>query len=211
MKDIPVFTTEYGIASLSLGQIPYRGVAYIRVHSYEADHLDAHVEECAAFCRAAGADTVFWTAEDVAAEPHSLVLEMRGQAVVRPELVESLFPVTEQTVAQWRQIHNDRMNAVDHALYLTLADEKALLTGGAYFVHCNGDLLGIGWLEDGTIRAIASVQKGAGECIAHTLMSLVQGDLRLEVASTNTRAIRLYEKLGFVKTREVQRWYKNYF
>ena len=31
--------------------------------------------------------------------------------------------------------------------------------------------------------------------------------MALEVASTNARAIRLYEKLGFLKTAEVSRWY----
>ena len=43
----------------------------------------------------------------------------------------------------------------------------------------------------------------------HTLMSLIEGDqMQLEVASTNTRAIRLYEKLGFVPVREIRRWYR---
>ena len=42
----------------------------------------------------------------------------------------------------------------------------------------------------------------------HTLMSLVEGDqMTLEVASTNKKAIRLYEKLGFLVTRELERWY----
>ena len=43
----------------------------------------------------------------------------------------------------------------------------------------------------------------------HTLMSLDEGgQITLEVASTNERAIRLYERLGFVKTREINRWYR---
>ena len=43
----------------------------------------------------------------------------------------------------------------------------------------------------------------------HTLMSLVEGQaLTLEVASTNERAIRLYEKLGFLKTGLVRKWYE---
>lgn len=208
LRDIPVFTTEFGIASLVLAQIPYRGRAYIHVRTAENGHLEAMVQECAAFCRAAGATEVFWTCDDILDLPCSAVLEMRGQAAADPVLVENLFPVTEKTAAEWRQIYNDRMEAVDHATYLTAADEKTLITGGAYFVHRNGHLLGIGWLKDNTIRAVASVQPGAGERVVHTLMSLTQGCLRLEVASTNTRAIRLYEKLGFVTTREVFRWYR---
>lgn len=43
----------------------------------------------------------------------------------------------------------------------------------------------------------------------HTLMSLVEGaDMTIEVASTNEHAIRLYEKLGFLKTRELFTWHR---
>ena len=33
MKDIPVFDTPYGVASLFLREIPYRGRAYIKIQS----------------------------------------------------------------------------------------------------------------------------------------------------------------------------------
>ena len=47
------------------------------------------------------------------------------------------------------------------------------------------------------------------QALASTLMSLMPGEcLELEVASTNLRAIHLYEKLGFVKTAELTRWYR---
>ena len=53
------------------------------------------------------------------------------------------------------------------------------------------------------------MKKGVGETVMHTMMSLIEGELmELEVASTNLRAIRLYEKLGFVKTTELSRWYQ---
>ena len=69
--------------------------------------------------------------------------------------------------------------------------------------------MGIGWLEDTTLLAVAAVKPGAGERVMHTLMSLVEGaQMELEVASTNTRAVRLYEKLGFLKTGESSRWYR---
>ena len=32
--------------------------------------------------------------------------------------------------------------------------------------------------------------------------------VELEVVSTNQRAIRLYEKMGFIKTKEISRWYR---
>ena len=93
---------------------------------------------------------------------------------------------------------------------MTGRDEKTILeSGGAYFVHDNGNLLGIGWLEDTKLLAVASVVPGAGQRVVRTLMTLVEGaDMTLEVASTNERAIRLYEKLGFFKTAERSRWYR---
>ena len=69
-------------------------------------------------------------------------------------------------------------------------------------------MLGIGWMWDTELLLVAAVKPGAGELVMHSLMSLVEGaSVRLEVASTNDRGIRLYEKLGFVQTREISRWY----
>ena len=92
---------------------------------------------------------------------------------------------------------------------MTAMDEKKILqSGGAYFVHHEGDLLGLGWMEDTKLLMVASLKSGAGERVMHTLMSLVEGaDMTIEVASTNDRAICLYEKLGFLKTVELFRWY----
>lgn len=212
MKDIPVFTTEDGVASLILKEIPYRQEAYIRVQDVQPGRLDALLKECASFCRMAGAERVYANGfEETEAYPRScIVYEMCGTAWVDKEKLENLFPVTEQTVARWRQIHNERMGSVDNAGTLTALDEKQILaSGGAYFVHRSGELLGIGWVEEDRLLAIASLQQGAGERVAHTLMSVVEGgQLTLEVASTNEKAIRLYEKLGFLKTKELFRWYK---
>lgn len=210
MKDIPFFPTDFGTASLALGEIPYRQTAYIRVLNVQEGQLPSLIGECAGFCRAAGAEQIFWTAPDVQAQPHCIIYEMRGTALVDPSKVENLFPVTDATVAQWRRIYNDAMKSVDHTTTLTARDEQRIInSGGAYFVHRNGTLLGIGWLEDTKLLAIAAAERGTGERIAHTLMSLIEGaSVTLEVASTNERAIRLYEKLGFLKTGEIIRWYK---
>lgn len=210
MKDIPMFTTDDGIASLALKEVPYRQTAYIRVRDVQPGKLDALLKECKDFCRAVGADKIYWNGGEVDhAEPHAIVYEMRGTAWVDRSLLENLFPVTEATVARWREIHNRRMEGVDHAATLTAADEKRILeSGGAYFIHRSGALLGIGWLDGERLLAIAAVQPGSGERVAHTLMSVIEGSsLSLEVVSTNERAIRLYERLGFLKTGEAARWY----
>ncbi|MBQ9762071.1 MAG: hypothetical protein IJV82_03235 [Oscillospiraceae bacterium] len=209
MKDIPFFTTDQGVASLMLGEIPYRQEAYIQIQDVQPGQLETLVQECVGFCRAAGAERVYWSAEGAEGALHASVFEMRAVAWVDKAMLESLFPVTEPTVARWRQIYNERMRNVDNAATMTAFDEKKIVeSGGAYFVHHEGELLGIGWLEDTKLLAMAAVQKGAGLRVMHTLMSLVEGaDMTLEVASTNDRAVALYETLGFVKTKELRKWY----
>lgn len=209
LKDIPIFPTQFGVASLILREIPYRAEAYIRIQDVQEGELLQLLEECAAFCIACGAERILWTGVPTEQEPAMSILRMRGTAWVDPTLLEQLFPVTEQTASRWRQIYNERMRGVPQARTLSFADEKELAEAqGTYFVHHSGELLGIGWLEDLQLLAIASCKPGAGERVAHTLMSLAEGsDLTLEVADTNQKAIALYQKLGFIPTGIVSQWY----
>ena len=212
MRDFPIFPTDFGVASLVLKEIPYREEAYITVLDVQPDGLEAHLKECVSFCRMAGAEKIYAKGHEALERYplHTAVYEMRGASQWDPEQVACLFPVTEETVGRWRAIYNERMAGVDNAGTLTGRDEKTILeSGGAYFVHDNGTLLGIGWLENVKLLAVASVVPGAGTRVIQTLMTLVEGaDMTLEVASSNERAIRLYEKLGFLKTREISRWYR---
>ncbi len=211
MRDLPFFTTESGVSSLVLKEIPYQKKAYIRVQDVQSGGLEEHLKECASFCRMAGAEQVF-AAGHAGLEDYPLytsILEMRGTAWVDKEKLACLFPVTEATVTRWREVYNQRMAGVDNVAAMESRDEKKIVeSGGAYFVHRDGKLLGIGWLEDTKLLAVAAAEKGAGETVMHTLMSLVEGaQMTLEVASTNERAIHLYETLGFLKTAELGRWY----
>lgn len=210
MRDIPVFTTEYGVASLVLREIPYRQEAYICIQS--SCQPEELLAECIGFCRACGAEKIFARNHGFLEKypVRTSIIKMRGIAQVDESKVENLWPVTEETVSQWRQFMNERLQNVDNAETLEGQREKDILErGGAYFVHRNGELLGGGWLVDGELLLIAAAIPGAGENILHTLMSLQPDEpMELEVASTNIRAIRLYEKLGFVQTEELRRWYK---
>lgn len=211
MRDFPIFTTEYGVVSLLLKEIPYKKTAYIRIREVQEGFFGEDLAECAAFCRMCGAQNIYAAGhEKLEAYPlYTAVVQMRTVARVEEEKVKCLFPVTEKTVGQWRRIYNEKMAAVDNTATLESRDEKKILSsGGAYFVHENGRLLGIGWLEEDKLLAVAAVEKGAGEAVMHTLLSIREGlSVMLEVASTNERAIRLYERLGFVKTAETHRWY----
>lgn len=210
MKDFPVFDTEFGIASLVLKEIPYKGEAYIVLREvWDAEGL---LKECVSFCRMAGAEKIYASGHDsLQGYPlYTAVLEMRGKATVDRSLLESLFPVTQATVGRWREIYNGKMRPVPNSATLTAREEKEILEApGAYFVHHDGELLGIGWLADTHLRAVAAVKPGAGRTVMNTLMSLVEGaQMTLEVASSNEKAVHLYEKLGFIKTKEISRWYR---
>ena len=211
MRDFSFFTTEYGVASLILKEIPYRKQAYIRILDVQEDSFDEYLTECVSFCRMCGAEQIFAEGhEQLSKYPvYTAVNRMQGTIPFDPEKTASLFPVTEKTVSRWRGLYNEAMRNVDNAGTLEARDEKQILAGGgAYFVHEDSDLLGIFWLEDTKLLAMAAVKPGAGERVMNSLMSLIgESSMTLEVASTNFRAIRLYEKLGFIPVKEVSCWY----
>lgn len=211
MKDFPVFTTEYGVASLILKEIPYRQLAFIHIQDVQHGGLEEHLKECVSFCRMAGAERILAKGgEDLESYPlHSIVYRM-SMPLEESQPEACLWPVTAETVGQWREIYNRAMRDVDNHATLTARDEKTILeSGGAYFVHRDGELLGTGWMEDNKLLALVSSRPGMGETVARTLFTAVCADIiTLEVVSTNTRALRLYERMGFVKTGEVSRWYR---
>ena len=210
MKDFPMFTTEYGVASLFMKEIPYKEKAYIVIHSSEQP--EELLRECVSFCRICGAEEVFASGhEHLEQYPlHTIIYEMQGEVQADESKVEHLWPVTRETVGQWREICNQRMRDIDNSATQEARDEKEILeSGDAYFVHHSGELLGIGWIRDGELLELASVVPGAGERVMHTLMSILPGQvLKLQVVSTNLRAISLYERLGFIKTAEKTRWFQ---
>ena len=212
MRDIPIFTTEDGVASLILKQIPYREQAYIRVQDVQPEDLDNLIRECAGFCRAAGAEQVFASGHPgLESYPlHTIIYDMAGEVICDEPPSGRLWPVTEETVSRWRTIYNERMKGIDNAAALSSFDEKQILeSGGAYFVQDGAELWGIGWLEEDRLLAVASVKPGMGQSVLETLMSVCGSSrLTLEVASTNQRAMRLYESMGFLKTGEKSRWYR---
>jgi len=210
LKDIPLFDTETGVSTLVLKEIPYRQTAYVRIQSVQPGGLREHLRECAAFCRMCGAEQVYATGHPELAQwpVYCRVLVMaREEAPVRSE--DSLEPVTAQTVRLWREICNDRMSGVDNAATLTARDEKEVLSaGGAWFVRAGEALLGIGWLDGPRVLALASVCRGAGERVLAALLNKVPAQrVTLEVASTNSRAIALYQRMGFTVVGERSVWY----
>ena len=210
MKDIPVFDTEYGVASLILKEIPYRGRAYIKIQS--ALDPEKLLAECVGFCRACGADWID-AAGDAYLEKYPLVTPMWLMTCNRetiPETDACLFPMTEQTVESWLELYNQRMTDVPNAAYLDSKDgQKFLNNRDCYFVHRDGKLLGLGKAAGDYIDIVIAVEPGMGEMVVRALSSVLTEDtVRVAVAGANERAVRLYERMGFVKTKEISRWYR---
>ncbi len=209
MKDIPLFTTEFGVASLILKEIPYRQEAYVRLQATQTPA--ALIKECVGFCRVCGAERIYATGHEfLESYPlHTAVLQMQCSVNSLPQTDAALFPVLPENLENWRSIYNEKMAAVPNASYMTEKDGKAMLqSGSGYFVHQDGKLLGIGKVADGKIEAVAAVVPRAGKYVTLALCSLIRdGTVSLEVASANTRAIRLYEKLGFFTVKELSKWY----
>ena len=210
MRDFPVFTTENGVGSIVLKEIPYSGDAYITIQ--DSATPTEFIDECVSFCRAVGAERIYASGHGFLSKYplYTSVIQMNGVASHIPETEVCLFPVTEMTLNRWREIYNSKMVNVDNASYMSEKAAKELLqSSDAYFIHRNGELLGIGKASGNRIDCVASVMHGAGKEIVSALVhGLLSDPVILDVASTNHRAIRLYESLGFIKTKEVSRWYK---
>lgn len=210
MRDFPLFTTENGVGSLVLKEIPYSGKAYVTIH--DSSFPTEFLAECLDFCCIAGASTVYACGHPCLQEYplHTSVIRMAAPMECFPDTDAALFPVTEKTLDRWRELYNERMKDVDNASYMSQrAAEEMLQRGDGYFIHRDGGLLGIGIASGDRIDCVAAVKPGSGREVVLALTHALMCDRAiLEVASTNYRAIRLYEILGFIKTEEISKWYK---
>lgn len=210
MKDIPIFTTQYGTASLVLREIPYQQTAYVRILA--ADHIQGLLEECIGFCRAVGAEKIYGADHgELKQYPlYTAIVRMRCGKEQLETTDAALFPVQEHTLERWLEIYRQKVRRVPNGAWMTDADGKQMLADGSgYYIHRGESLLGIGKLRENTIEFLASVQPGVGEDIVRALAHAVfSDDICLEVATSNTKAVMLYDRLGFLPIKELARWYK---
>lgn len=210
MQDIPFFTTESGVASLTLREIPYKGCAYIRIQ--DAAEPKMLLDEAVSFCRAAGAERVFATGHVFldTCTFHTEIWKMSRSREGLSQTNATLIPVQEKTLEAWRNIYNTHMRAVPNSATMTLSDARKILgKGNGYFAYNGDTLLGIGIAAEECVEAIISVVPGAGKDVMLALNQALSGQqISVELASANTRAVRLYESLGFAKIEVLARWYR---
>lgn len=210
MKDIPFFTTENGAASLGLGQIPYRGEAYIRLQA--SDRPKELLAECVSFCRAVGAEHIYGTGIGIEKSYplYTEIIRMERPALQIPPSAAVLRPVTQGELEDWRGIYNRRMEKVPGAAWMTERDAvRALADRFPCYIYEEESLLGIGLLCDRQVLALASLVSGGGSRILGALLDKIGPRATvLEVASANKKAVELYEAFGFVKKGILTAWYR---
>lgn len=212
MRDIPIFTAQNGIASLLLGEIPYRGEAYVLVRTVFGT-LSGLLEECVSFCRAAGAKTVLgggtgdFSAYPVFARLWELGIER--SALPKPARQLSIHPVRRDSALRWAHCYNERFRHIPAAQ--TCTDFAALAlpaSGEACFLRDGDAEVGLGRIRGETLAAIASLRRGYGADIVCTLAAQINVQrLTLVCAEENTAAMRLYGQLGFLQDKVHQVWH----
>lgn len=210
MKDLPVFTTEHGVATLILKEIPYQETAYIILR--DSLEPEALAKECGEFCRACGAERIYAAGHDtLAAYPfYTAMWEMKSARETIADTDAALWPVQEQTLTTWQDIYNEKVRMVPNGAWMTRGDaEEMLRTGDGFFIHRGESLLGIGRASADRIDWVASMAPAAGADVVRALAHAVTEDtITLTVASVNQKAVQLYERLGFIKSAEISKWFQ---
>lgn len=210
MRDFPVFTTEYGVASLTLREVPYTARAYVVLRSSVQPEL--LLKECKEFCVAVGAKEIYASGDSIleAFPFHTSILKLQCLQASLGDTDAALWPVTEETAECWRTMYNEKSVRIPNGAWLSQRDLKDILkTDQAYFVHRGECLLGTGLISGGEIRWVCSMQFGAGEEVVRALAHAVTEEhITVEVASENHKAMELYKRLGFIAVSELSKWYK---
>lgn len=216
MKNIPMFTSSYGLATLILKEIAWNGRAYVLVRSVWNDQTAALLDECRSFCRAVGAEEIYasWDAEELPAEHAWDMIDMAcpKSALPAPRQTVELEQAAPETAEDYLRIYNQCFRDVPAAASY---DRKSLepLYGEEliWLAKVRGQYAAVAEISKEGLEGIAVLPefRGLGYDLAAAVLRMVPStEVRLKVASTNVRARRLYDRLGFAETGISRRWYR---
>ena len=216
MKNIPMFTSSCGVATLILREIGWNGCAYVLVRSVWNGQTAQLLEECRGFCRAVGAEAVYasWDANELPAEhAYDMIAMTRHKAgLPAPERAVELEQVTPETAEDYLRIYNQCFRDVPSAAsYDRRSLEPLYGEDLAWLARVDGQSAGVAEISKEGLEGIAvlSAFRGLGRDLALSVLPMVPSPtLRLKVASTNHRAIALYDRLGFAPEKTERRWYR---
>ena len=200
MRDIPLFTVTDGMATLILHEIPFRGEAYVWVRSLFGS-LDGLMQECAGFCRAAGAEKVYFSGEmDFGTHPvHARLIYRCADKSAFPITQAVARPVTDDSL--WLEHYRKAFRSVP-------VSQSTPPEEGRYDVYLGDEHIGIGQVQGGMLMSIASLKPGMGTDCLCALAAHSQGNhLRLVCAQENIPAMKFYDKLGFSVEEVKEVWY----
>ncbi len=205
MKNIPLFTSEYGVATLILEEIPTKGAGFVLVRS--TDNLAGLLADGAKFCRMCGAGVVYGTGEgDFSGYPLAYgLLEFSAikHQLPKPDGKVKLVAVDDSSGALFLQMY-DQIFAGQVGIGTPKLEE-----GTGYLAYAGEKLVGIGQISPGRLEVIGSLKKGMGFSIAIALLSKISEEIiTLQVCSLNETAIKLYEKLGFTEKGKMGDYYQ---
>lgn len=215
MRNIPDFTCPHGGAQLILEQLPVTGTAYCLVQWVIPGQLSGLLDEVCRFCRMVDARRVLALAELLGDKEKAASYPAAFQ-VMQMELPQSGISAPDAVLCaveahQWRDYisaYNQAMTGVDGARLLSARDQRRLMEeGGCYYVYREETPIGLGQVQGDRLRFLAALIPGAGSQVVAALAGCVSGDtVRLTVADTNQKALRLYRRLGFQETGIAEHW-----
>lgn len=216
MRNIPMFTSSYGLATLILKEIAWNGRAYVLVRSVWNDQTAALLDECRSFCRAVGAEEIYasWDAEELPAEHAWDMIDMAcpKSALPAPRQTVELEQAAPETAEDYLRIYNQCFRDVPAAASY---DRKSLepLYGEEliWLAKVRGQYAAVAEISKEGLEGIAVLPefRGLGYDLAAAVLRMVPStEVRLKVASTNVRARRLYDRLGFAEVGISRRWYR---
>ena len=200
MRDIPLFTVTDGMATLILHEIPFRREAFVWIRTVFGS-VEGLVKECAGFCKAAGADRVYFSGDmDLSTFPvHARLIYRSVSKSALPSTEAIALPVEDEN--RWLEIYRRAFLPVPVA-------QSTPSPEGRYDIFLGGKQIGIGQIQGGMLMSVASTEKGKGRDCLCALAPHGEGDgLRLVCAEENIPAMKLYDRLGFTKEDVKEVWY----
>ena len=131
MKDLPMFTTQNGVASLTLREIPYQQTAYIKLQATRQPK--ELLEECVGFCRAVGAEKIYASGHEILENYpfHTAIVQMQCLKESVADTDAALWPLQKEKLGEFLDIYREKIQHVPNGAWFTDADGEKLHFGAA--------------------------------------------------------------------------------
>ena len=212
MRNIPVFTGEFGAATLILQEIPGRGEAYCVVQWVQPGKTWEFLAECARFLPDGGSPE--GSGLPSAGAPRRLLLKSGcsvwpacGPACRRR--TQRCGPLLPENGEEFLRIYNEGMSGVPAAMSLHQGICPGFWTRGRIFCPQGRSASG-NWPGEWGYAPVPGLPAAGGRarCGGGSHFGDAGETVELQVAESNLRARALYEKLGFLTVGAGECWWE---